>query len=136
MTNIESHSLEGRLGQEEPPYRSSGEAQVGRLLNRYGIPFVHELARVVQVRGRYRIWHPDFTLPTYGAAIIEYAGMPDRPDYMQGVRVKTRVYRENQIPALFLYPADLKGTNWPEQAIERIHCLRNSSTRGGYCRYS
>jgi hypothetical protein len=29
--------LEDQLGPHEPPYKSRGEAQVGRLLDRYGI---------------------------------------------------------------------------------------------------
>jgi len=32
--------------------------------------------------GRYRTWHPDFTLPSYNGLIVEYAGMSDRPEYM------------------------------------------------------
>ena len=31
--------LEALLASLEPPYRSRGEAQVGRQLDRYGIPF-------------------------------------------------------------------------------------------------
>jgi hypothetical protein len=112
--------LEARLARLEPPYRSRGEAQVGRLLDRYGIPFFHEYPTMVLDRGRYRIWHPDFTLPHHGGLIVEYAGMPDRPDYMEGIRHKERVYAANGLRALFLYPDDLRGPGWPESAIRRI----------------
>jgi hypothetical protein len=50
--------LEERLRALEPPYRSRGEAQVGRLLDRYGIPFFYEQPLVVLDRGRHRLWQP------------------------------------------------------------------------------
>ena len=120
--NVDASRLEDRLGPLEPPYRSRGEAQVGRLLDRYGIPFFYEQALLVYNRYRYRIWHPDFTLPTYNGQIIEYAGMPDVPEYMAGIRHKKRVYAANEIPAMFIYPDDLKVPQWPEKILERITC--------------
>lgn len=50
--------LEDRLGSNEPPYKSRGEAQVGRLLDRYGLPFFYEQPTLIYDRGRHRIWHP------------------------------------------------------------------------------
>jgi len=50
--------LEARLAALEPPYKSKGEAQVGRILNRYGIPFIYEQPTLIYDRGRHRIWHP------------------------------------------------------------------------------
>jgi len=113
--------LEDRLGPREPPYRSRGESQVGRLLERYGIPFCYEHPLVVYSGGRYRSWHPDFTLPTYGDLIVEYAGMPDRADYMIGLRYKQRVYALNHVAAVFIYPQDVTGPSWPERLASRIH---------------
>jgi hypothetical protein len=112
--------LEDRLEALEPPYRSRGEAQVGRLLDRYGIPFYYEQPTLIYDRGRHRAWHPDFTLPDYNSMIVEYAGMPDVPEYMAGIRHKQKVYQANGIAALFIYPQDLTGPNWPEKVIERI----------------
>ena len=112
--------LEDRLGPLEPPYKSRGEAQVGRLLDRYGIPFFYEQTLLVHDRGGYRLWHPDFTLPTYGGLIVEYAGMPDVPEYRDGIRHKQRAYRANEIPAMFVYPDDLTGPNWPGRILEGI----------------
>lgn len=126
--------LEDRLGPGEPPYRSRGEAQVGRLLDRYGIPFFYEMPTVIYDRGRYRVWHPDFTLPTYGNLIVEYAGMPDRPVYMDGVRHKQKAYSNNGVPALFLYPRDLQGRSWPRRVAQQIDCVGRSTPgyRQGY----
>jgi hypothetical protein len=121
MNNSPVAQLEDRLGPNEPPYRSRGEAQVGRLLDRYKIPFFHEQPTLVYDRGRYRIYHPDFLLPGLNGLVIEYAGMPDVPDYMAGIRHKQRVYRANDIPALFVYPDHLRGPNWPEKLIARVY---------------
>jgi hypothetical protein len=112
--------LEDRLGPDEPPYKSRGEAQVGRLLNRYGIPFFYEKPLIVHDRGQHRIWHPDFTLPQYAWLLVEYAGMPDRPDYMAGIRHKQAAFQNNGIPAVFIYPQDLQGGDWPTQVHQKI----------------
>jgi len=108
------------LGKLEPPYKSRGEAQIGRLLDRYGIPFFYEQALIVYDRGRHKLWHPDFTLPTYDSLLIEYAGMPDKPEYMAGIRHKQRVYTSNEIAAMFVYPSDLTGPDWPVRLYEML----------------
>jgi hypothetical protein len=124
--------LEDQLGPLEPPYRSRGEAQVGRLLDRYGIPFSYEQPAIVYAAGRHRVWHPDFTLPTYADLLVEYAGMPDRPEYLAGLRYKQRVYAANDIPVLFVYPNDLTGSRWPRCLAARIRAAgeRNLERRG------
>ncbi|MDM8004581.1 MAG: hypothetical protein QUV05_00285 [Phycisphaerae bacterium] len=112
--------LEARLAALEPPYKSRGEAQVGRLLDRYGIPFLYEQPLIVMDRGRHRAWHPDFTLPSYNGLLVEYAGMPHVPGCMQGVRHKQQVYKANAISVMFVYPQDLTGPAWPEELYHRI----------------
>ena len=112
--------LEDVIGPHEPSYKSRGEAQVGRLLDRYGIPFVYEQPIVVIDRGRYRRWHPDVSLPNHNGVVVEYAGMPDVPDYMTGIRHKQHVYAANTVPAMFVYPQDLQGPNWPQKLRDRI----------------
>ena len=112
--------LHDRLQQQPPPYRSRGEAKVARLLNEYGIPFLYEHPTTVYDRGRHRVWHPDFTLPTYHGMIVEYAGMPDLPDYMAGIRHKRKVYRANGIPAVFIYPGDIAMDRSPQRVLDRI----------------
>ena len=112
--------LEDRLHPLEPPYRSRGEAQVGRLLDRAEIPFFYEQPTLIYDRGRHRIWRPDFTLPTYNSLIVEYAGMMDVPDYAAGIHHKAAAYCANGIPAVFVCPEDLRTSNWPEQALDKI----------------
>ena len=124
--------LEARIAQLEPPYRSRGEAQVGRLLDRYGIPFFYECPTMVYDRGCYRVWHPDFQLPHHGGLIVEYAGMPDVPAYMQGIRHKERVYAANGLRALFLYPGGLRGPRWTEAVARRIYTTAFQSPKLSY----
>ena len=120
--------LEERLKQLEPPYRSRGEAQVGRLLDRYGIPFLYEHPLLLLNQDRYQLWHPDFTLLQEPFLIIEYAGMPDVPEYMAKLQQKQGIYQANEIPVLYLYPDDLQGPNWPERvaAMARSYSDRQS----------
>lgn len=113
----------------EPPYKSRGEAQVGRLLDRYGIPFSYEQGLIVLDRGRHRTWHPDFTLPTFGDLIVEYVGMPDVPDYARGLQYKKEVYRANHVPVVYILPDDLKGSRWPERVLSM---LRTEAPDSGY----
>ena len=61
--------------------------------------------------------------------------MPDKPDYMDGVRHKERVFDANGVPAVFLYPRDLRGPKWPERVIETIEkscCGQQSGSRSAY----
>ena len=101
------------------PYRSSGEAQIGRMLKRYDIPALYEFPTRVSDRGMNRIWHPDFTLPV-AELIIEYAGMPDLHDYRLGMDHKQYVYGSNGLRALFIQPDDIGGSAWPERLLERL----------------
>ena len=117
---VDAPRLEDRLGPLEPPYRSRGEAQIGRVLDRYGVPFFYEQPLVVYDRGRYRTWHPDFTLPRHGGLIVEYAGMMDIPDYAQGIEHKKGAYATNDVAAIFVYPEDLARRAWPDRLLERI----------------
>lgn len=112
--------MENLIGPDEPRYRSRGEAQVGRVLRRFDIPFLYEAPTLIFDRGRYRIWNPDFTLPTLDDLIVEYAGMMDRPDYASGQRHKQRAYAANQKMAVWVYPADLCGPGWPLRLLDRI----------------
>ena len=64
--------------------------------------------------------------------VVEYAGMPEHPDYMAGIRHKERVYAANEIPALFVYPDDLRGPAWPEGLVKRIEQAGHSLAAAGY----
>ena len=121
--------LEEMLAKLEPPYKSRGEAQVGRFLDRYGIPFFYEQPLLIWDRGKHRTWHPDFKLPAYDGLILEYAGMPDVDEYMTGIRHKQRAYQANGIPALFVYPQDLERSDWPRTLYEKLAQARHQPIR-------
>ena len=128
--------LEERLARLEPPYKSKGEAQIGRLVDRYGIPFFYEHPLIVYDRGKNRTWHPDFTLPTYEGLLIEYVGMPEVDDYMTGIRHKQRAYQANGISALFVYPEDLTGPSWPSRLYEKLDQARHQPIVPGAQNYT
>jgi len=115
----------------ERPYRSRGEARVARTLDQHNIPFLYEQPTLIYDRGRHRVWHPDFTLPTYNGLIVEYAGMMDVPDYARGILHKREAYRANGIPAVFVYPEDLGKSGWPEQLLEKIEGASAAQRRHG-----
>ena len=106
---------------------------MGRLLDRYGIPFFYEKPLLIYDRGTRRVWHPDFTLTDNQKTVVEYAGMPDVPDYQAGIIHKQKAYAANGIPAVFIYPADLKGRDWPERIVQRIQSTHPLAA--GFTRY-
>ena len=118
--SLPDYLLEDSLAKLEPPYKSRGEAQIGRLLDRYGISFFYEQPVIVQHRGQYAIGHPDFTLPAHDNLIVEYAGMPDREQYMAGIAYKEKVYKSNGIPAAFVFPSELTAPDWSERFYEKL----------------
>ena len=58
-----------------------------------------------------------------------FGGMPDVPEYMAGIRHKQRMYRANEIPALFVYPEHLRGPGWPEKLVQRIYQAGRQAAR-------
>jgi hypothetical protein len=98
----------------EPPYRHIQEQQVGRLLDRYGIPFFYRSPMMILDQGKHRIWQPSFSLPQYGISAIDY--MTDDRD----IPGRIAVYRYNQIPATVLGPKDLDKPNGQQELYQRL----------------
>jgi hypothetical protein len=46
--------------------------------------------------------------------------MPDIPDYQAGIIHKQKAYAANGIPAVFIYPTDLRGPDWPARVVQKI----------------
>ena len=105
-------------GKERERFRSMGEAQVGRLLNKVGVTYLYEHPVAVMDDGKVRIWYPDFQLPGYGI-LVEYCGVKDNAGYDAGMRKKQAVYESNGLTAVMLTPDDLRG-NWPGKVLGRI----------------
>jgi len=108
--------LEGVLTELDPPYESKEELKVGRLLDQYGIPFFYKQATIIYDQGKNEIWHPTFTLPQYGCAIIDYIDNTDTKALDQ----KIQVYRYNQIPATVLGPKDLEKSNFKNDLYQKL----------------
>lgn len=102
-----SPDLEYYVGRLEPPYESQGEAMIGRMLDEYGIPFFYKQATLIFDNGRRTIWRPDFTLPTYNNAVIQYHQSDGRAS-----RIHNDLARQNDIAALFLKSSGLAGPDW------------------------
>lgn len=113
-----SLSTSSRFPGPAPAYRSWGEAQIGRMLTRYHVPFLYEHPVAVVDRGMTRVWYPDYQLCGYGM-LIEYCGRAEDPAYAAAMARKETVYRANGLTALMLTPEDLHG-DWPNRILGRI----------------
>ena len=112
----QQNELEDAIADLEPPYESEQERRIGRLLDKYGLPFFYRQPTIVQDQGRNQIIHPSFTLLTYDGAVIDYVAERDA-----GQRIrKKQLYRYNQIPAVVLGPPDLDKPNWDANLYEKL----------------
>lgn len=99
-------------------YRSKGEIQIARLLDRQGIPYRYEHPLAVVDNGKTKIWYPDFHLPEYGM-IVEYFGLNGDPGYRAQAKHKVQVYRSMGIEGLFLSEDSFRG-DWPTRIMGQI----------------
>jgi hypothetical protein len=100
------------------PYKSWGEEQIARLLDREGIAYQYEYPLAVVDRGKVRIHYPDFRLPEHGI-IIEYFGVNGEKQYDEKTRHKIELYRQDGIEGIFLTRDSLRG-DWPGHIISQI----------------
>ena len=100
------------------PYKSWGEEQIARLLERNRISYQYEYPLAIYDRGKTRLWYPDFRLPEQGL-IIEYFGMNGNSNYDEQTRHKVEVYKQAGIDGLFLTRDSLRG-DWPTKIISQI----------------
>ena len=134
-TKILSPDLEYFLGKLQPPYESQGQAKIGRMLDQYGIPFFYKQATLIFDNGRRTVWRPDFTLPTYNNAVIEYSQNDGR-----AASSKSDLAKRNNIAALILKPSNLAGPDWQQRLYDRLEQIyhqpfaqrHNRSSQGGY----
>ena len=100
------------------PYKSWGEEQIARLLEKNNIAYQYEYPLAVLDRGKARIWYPDFRLPEQGL-IIEYFGMNGNSDYDRQKQHKLDVYKQSGIDGLFLTRDSFRG-DWPTKIISQL----------------
>ena len=105
-------------GNENNCFKSKGETQIARLLERNNIKYFYEHPLAVVDHGKVRTWYPDFKLPEYGL-IVEYFGVNRDPMYYEQTRHKLDVYKKNGIEGIFLTEDSFKG-DWPTRIINNI----------------
>lgn len=108
----------------EKSFKSKGEVQIARLLERNRIVYEYEHPTAVLDKEKVKIWYPDFHLPEYGI-IIEYFGVNGKSSYDEQARHKMKVYEENGIEGLFLTESCFKG-DWPRSIMGRIEDILKS----------
>ena len=113
-TNTLSPDLEYYIGKLQPQYESKGQEMIARMLDQYGIPFFYKQATLICDKGRRKIWHPDFTLPTYNNAVIEYNPNEHRASS------KSDLYRQNNVAALLLDRSDIVKPDWQQRLYDRL----------------
>lgn len=87
------------------------------MLDRYGVPFFYRQPVLICANGRRSIQRPDFTLPTYNNAVLEYDPENDTNPAVAG---RSDIYRQNGIAALVLRPSDLATPHWQERLHDRL----------------
>ena len=114
-TKAPEPDLEYYMGKLQPQYESKGQAEIGRMLDDFHIPFYYKEPLLLWKDGQRRIGRPDFTLPTYNNAVIEYTPTKELP-----VEHLKSVYRENNIAALFVDESDLLEPGWQQRLYDKL----------------
>ena len=99
-----NEELEDLLTELDPPYQAKDELKVGRMLDRYGIPFFYQQPTIIYNEGKNEIWKPSFTLYSYGGAVIDYVAGENQQEQKFS---RDKIYRYNQIPTAVLGSKDL-----------------------------
>lgn len=102
-------------------FRSWGETQIARMLDRYGMPYHYEHPVVVVDSGKTRVWYPDFQLRGQGI-LIEYCGRYRDSVYAEGMARKKAVYAENGLSALMFTPELFRG-DWSRALMNEIEAV-------------
>ena len=113
-TNKPATNLEDELSQLDPPYRLRQEAENGRMLDRYGIPFFYDQPAMVFDRGQYEAIRPAFTLPGYGGLVLEYV------ENEAQIGLRKQLYDSNGIPSVIINQRELSGFRGPANLFNRI----------------
>jgi len=112
--------MESRYGYStiEKRFKSKGETEIGRFLERERIDYFYEHPIAVLDCGKTKIWYPDFLLPEY-AMVIEYFGIKGDDYYNHQAQHKKEVYAANGIETLLLTDVSFKG-EWPSRILGQI----------------
>ncbi len=119
-TKTLSPDLEYYVGKLQPQYDSATQAQIGRMLDQYGISFFYKQPMLICDNGERKVWRPDFTLPTYNNAVIEYDSKSDRAIDAGERSIREYTYRQNGIGAIFLDRFDLARPDWQKRLYDQL----------------
>lgn len=111
--------LEWTVAKSTHEYRSEGERRIANTLDNYGIPYVYEPILTITASGTTKKLHPDFLLPNE-EIIVEYFGRITNQDYDQRMRSKMKLYKENKIEVIPIYPITLLD-HWPRPLLDPIY---------------
>ena len=114
-TKTLSPDLEYYIGKLQPQYESKGQEMIGRMLDKYGIASYYKDPYLLWENGERKVKRPDFTLPTYNNAVINYI-----PRLNQATELIKDIYRENWIAALFLDDSFLAKPDWQQQLYNEL----------------
>ena len=92
-------------------YKSDGERRIGEYLTDTGIGFTYEKPVAVVDAGKTKVWYPDFYLDHH--IVIEYLGMNGNPKNALINEHKRKVYQENKLDVIEIYPEDFQR-NWKD----------------------
>ena len=121
MTRQKNSGLAGLLDKLDPPYESREELKIGRMLDKYGIPFFYKQATVIYNNGKNEIWKPIFTLPQQGCYVIDYIARTNGQNSEDNIIQKRKdIYDYNQIPAAVLGPKDLEKPNFRNDLYQKL----------------
>lgn len=118
---MEDHNLEDYINELDPPYESEQEAQIGHMLDVYGIGFFYKHPTIVYDQGQNKLEYPAFTMPTYGSVVIDYMA----ESYGDRYKYKQEVYEQNQIPAVIITQEDLQSSTWQQQLYQKLNNTYN-----------
>jgi hypothetical protein len=114
------NGIEERIEHEiENGMKSRGERSIARTLHQYDIPYRYEPLLQLHDNGIQRTIRPDFYLPIDNL-YIEYFGRITNPEYDQRMRHKQRLYAQNNLHLISVYPWTL-AHDWPYNLLEQIH---------------
>jgi len=114
-TKTPDKTIEYYLSDPKPQYESKGQEMIGRMLDKYGIAFYYKDPYLLWENGERKVKRPDFTLPTYNNAVINYI-----PRLNQAAERVKDIYRENWTAALSLDDDFLAKPDWQQRLYNEL----------------
>ncbi|GMW04002.1 MAG: hypothetical protein AMXMBFR84_51360 [Candidatus Hydrogenedentota bacterium] len=116
---MDPKTLEWTVAKTTHQYRSEGERRIATTLDNYGIPYVYEPILTITTSGTTKRLCPDFLLPNE-EIIVEYFGRITNQNYDQRMRSKMKLYDDNKIEVIPIYPITLLD-HWPRPLLDPIY---------------